>query len=212
MFKSDFFKQCQLISYLTGGDVAATDQSRQLGRLGRPKNGLRSHQGDFSETSPEVTTNSPGSRGDVSETSSQLRRRLRQLRPYLIGLETRWRRLRETSRVSGESREIQTCSNFLGDFFQSPAGLGDVSATSPRPAGDVTVTSPQFPWSPAGYGDVTETSPIPAGDWKKSPKNRTCFNFPRLPGDPASLQETSRRRRGDVSATSGDSNRQLVAT
>ena len=32
-----------------------------------------------------------GSRGDISETSSQLRGRLRQLRPYLIGLETRWR-------------------------------------------------------------------------------------------------------------------------
>ena len=50
-------------------------------------------------------------------------------------------------------------------------------------------------------GDVSETY------WrlKKSPKNRTCLNFPRLLGDPASLQETSRRRRGD-------SSRHLVAT
>ena len=81
-----------------------------------------------------------GSRGDVSETSSQLRGRLRQLRPYLIGLETRWRlesplvaetsprRLLETSRVSGESREIQTCSIF-GETFSS---LQQVSETSPR--------------------------------------------------------------------------------
>ena len=38
-----------------------------------------------------------------------------------------------------------------------------------------------------------ETSPRPAGDWKKSPKNRTCFNFSRLPEDPASLQEKSWR-------------------
>ena len=53
---------------LTKGDVAATDQSR---RLGRPKNSLCSHQGDVSETSrrrlqtrwqpipPEVTGTSP---------------------------------------------------------------------------------------------------------------------------------------------------------
>ena len=33
---------------------------------------------------------------------------------------------------------------------------------------------------------------------KVSPKNRTCLNFPRLPGDPASLQETSRRRLRDL--------------
>ena len=72
--------------------------------------------------------------------------------------------------------------DFFGDFFQSPAGRGDVSATSPRPAED------QGDW-----GDVAATSPRPAGDWKKSPKNRTCLNFPRLLGDPASLQETSRR-------------------
>ena len=51
-----------LRAYLIGGDVAATaatDQSRQLGRLGRPKNGLHSHQGDVAETYPDkVTTNS----------------------------------------------------------------------------------------------------------------------------------------------------------
>ena len=35
----------------------------------KKKNGLRSHQGDVSETSPYVTTNSPGSRGDIAATS-----------------------------------------------------------------------------------------------------------------------------------------------
>ena len=81
------------------------------------------------------------------------------LRPYLTGLETSWRlvgdsprRLLETSRVSGESRKNQTCSIFFcWDFFQSPAGRGDISATSPlvaetnftRDWGDVPATSPQ---------------------------------------------------------------------
>ena len=40
-----------LRAYLIGGDVAATDQSRKLGRILRPKNGLRSHQGDARATS-----------------------------------------------------------------------------------------------------------------------------------------------------------------
>ena len=40
---------------------------------------------------------------------------------------------------------------------------------------------------------VAETSPRPAGDWKSLQKNWTCLNFLRLPGDLASLQETSRR-------------------
>ena len=70
------------------------------------------------------------------------------------------RRLLETSRVSGESREIQTCS-ICGDFFQSPAGLGDVSATSPS----VAATSRRLILSASATG---ETSPRPAedqGDW-----------------------------------------------
>ena len=37
------------------------------------------------------------------------------------------------------------------------------------------------------FQDLLETE-------KVSQKNRTCFNFPWLPGDPASLHETSRRR------------------
>ena len=46
--------------YLTGGDVATTDQSQHLWRLRRPKNGLRSHQGDVLETSPEKVTTRGG--------------------------------------------------------------------------------------------------------------------------------------------------------
>ena len=169
---------------------------------------------------------SRGRRRDVSETSSQLRGSLRHLRPYLIGLETRWRlesplvaetsprRLLETSRVSGESREIQTCSIFLKTSFSlqqvsetSPRPAGDVAATSPRPAGDVAATSP---WFPAGLGDVAETSP-----------RQTCWRLEKvsqkieqvsISRDSPETRLVSRRRRGDVSATSGDSSRQLVAT
>ena len=56
-----------ILLYLTGGDVAATaatDQSRRLGRLGRPKNGLRSHQGDVAATVPRLI-----SRGDSGDQS-----------------------------------------------------------------------------------------------------------------------------------------------
>ena len=42
---------CNLRAYLIGEDVTATDQSRQLGRPGRTKNGLCSHQGDARATS-----------------------------------------------------------------------------------------------------------------------------------------------------------------
>ena len=98
------------------------------------------------------------------------------LRPYLTGLETRWRlggdsslrwmrrRLLETSRVSGESREIQTCSIFLETFSvssRSRRGLRDVRAQamfwapeSPRlislgSRGDVSLVRAQaIFWSP----------------------------------------------------------------
>ena len=36
--------------------------------------------------------------------------------------------------------------------------------------------------------DLLETEKV------NNKNNRTCLNFPRLPGDPASLQETSRKR------------------
>ena len=59
--------------------------------------------------------------------------------------ETSPRRLLETIRVSGESREIETCSIFLETF----SSLQQVSETSPRPAGD--------------QGDVAATNPVPTG-------------------------------------------------
>ena len=63
-----------LRAYLTGGDVAATDQLRQLGRLGRPKNDLRSHQGDVTATaetdqSQRLGRPTHGLRSHVAETS-----------------------------------------------------------------------------------------------------------------------------------------------
>ena len=155
-----------------------------------------------------MTTNSPRSRGDVAARSAavaatsprrlliKLRRRLRQLRPYLIGLETRWRpggdsslrcMVAETSPRRGKFKHVRF-------FFETFSSLHQVAGTSPHRHRNVAATSHQSPWSPAGLGDVAETSPRPAGDWKKSPKIQTCLNFPRLPGDPASLQETSRRR------------------
>ena len=101
----------------------------------------------------------------------------------------------ETSRVSGESREIEACLIFLETF----SSLQQVSETSTRRLRDLLETKETeetlCATSPAGLGDVAETSPRPAGDWNKSRKKyRTCLNFPRLPRDPASLKETSRRR------------------
>ena len=165
----------------------ALSPRRLLGDVSRGDN-------QFARKSRGCRRDISGSRGDVSETSSQLRGRLRQLRPYLIGLETRWRLesplVAETSRVSGESREIQTCSIF---FFGGGGRLFPVSSRSRRRLRDVSETCWRRRRNVSSVSLVSSRSLIPAGDWKKSPKNWTCFNFPRLPGDPASLQETSRR-------------------
>ena len=112
---------------------------------------------------------------------------------YLTGLETSWRlvgdsslrwlrrHLRDVAATSPGDKpglrgvaEKSNMFDFFLDFFQSPAGHGDVSATSPlvaetnftprlrRRPRDVTATSPR----PAGdWGDVSATSPSPAGDW-----------------------------------------------
>ena len=68
-------------AYFTGGDVAATDQSRQLKRLGRPKNGLRSHQGDVAATNQSRRLGRPKNglcshQGDVQDVSMTSWRRL----------------------------------------------------------------------------------------------------------------------------------------
>ena len=109
-----------LRAYLTGGDVAATaatDQLRQLGRLGRPKNGF--------------------------------------------ALSPRRRRAAATAETD-QSRK-----------------LGMACALTSR----------------RRLRDLLETE-------KVSPQKSNMFEFPATP----------RRRRGDVSATSGDSSRHLVAT
>ena len=112
--------------------------------------------------------------GNVSVTSPAVA-------PYLIGLETRWRlktplRLLETSWVSGELREIQTCSIFK-DFFQSRRCLRDVSETCWRPrrlrrrCGDVSSRSRRRLW------DLLETG-------KSRTKKSNTFEFPATPRRP----------------------------
>ena len=58
-------------------------------------------------------------------------------------------------------------------------------------------------------GDVSETC------WRLKnsppPQNRTCLNFLRLPGDPASLQETSRRRLRNKRRLESPPSRHLVS-
>ena len=97
-------------------------------------------------------------------------------------LQTRWQPIRPE--VAGTSpRSLRQSPQRLLSLL----GLQQVSETSVE-------TSPQSRTKlvSATLPQLMETSPRPAGDWKKSPKkNRTCLN---LPGDPASLQETSQRR------------------
>ena len=74
---------------------------------------------------------------------------------------------------------------------------------------DFAATSPQSSWSPAGLRSRAQKSPRRCRNWwrrrrdvsetcwrleKVYLKKWTCLNFSRLPGDPASLQETSQRR------------------
>ena len=114
-------------------------------------------------------------------------------RPYLIGLETRWRPggdlsfrwlrrcLREVSwRLAGSpgSRGKFKHVRFFGDFFQSPAGLGDVSIS----CGDVAETNFVRDW-----GDVSTRLRIRCGDCR-----RRHGDIPWLPGE---LVVTSLRHR-----------------
>ena len=135
-----------------------------------------------------------------------LRGRLRQLRPYLIGLETRWRLESPLVAEMSPRRLLGVAGNsnmfdFFGDFFQSPAGLGDVSATSPRPAGDVAATSSSVSLvssrSRRRRGDVSDHS---AGDWKMSPKKK--IEHVSISRDSPETRLVSRRRRGDIAETS----------
>ena len=72
-------------------------------------------------------------------------------------------------------------------------------------------TTSQVELVSATVGDVSETSQKPPGDWKKSFKNKTCLNFPRLPGYPVSRQETSRRRLRNKRRLQSRISRELVS-
>ena len=139
-----------LRAYLIGGDVAATRETPgdQKWLALSPRRRL----GDISRGDNQFARKSRGRRRDVSETSSQLRRRLRQLLPYFIGLETRWRpggdsSLRDVSWRLAGSPGNSNMFDLFGDFFP-------VSSRSRRRRRIVPATSPQSPWSPAGLGDV----------------------------------------------------------
>ena len=144
-----------LRAYLIGGDVAATDQSR---RLGRPKNGLRSPRQCQSDVRDKVTTNSRESLDDASTRS--------------VTWSLKWVKQRRGDVAATSSQSPW-----------SPAGLGDVTETSPQSLTNLVSTTDE---------DVAETSPRPCLDWKKSPpKKSNMFEFP---ATPRSLQETSQRR------------------
>ena len=127
---------------------------------------------------------------------------VRRLESPLVA-ETSPRRLLETSRVSGEPREIQTYSIFCqwGRLFPVPSRsrrrLRNVSIS----CGDVTVNNFVRVWgilsptSPRHFCDVSET-------WKPRRLRRRCGDCrrpPRLPGElvvilSGDVSETSRRR------------------
>ena len=100
------------------------------------------------------------------------------------------RRLLDTSWVSGESREVQTCSFFFGYFSQSPASLGDVSVS----CGAVAETNFVRDW-----GDVSTMSPRPAETKETEETLRRRLRDAAWPtletaGDVAATEKTSQRR------------------
>ena len=142
---------------------------------------------------------------------SPWRRRRRDCRDWSVAATRATRETRETKKMAcaftkeTSRRRLQTrwqpwfarkTRRRLRDVFSvaatSPA-VSVVSSRSRRRHGDVMDMISLRNWW-RRRGDVSETC------WRleKSPKslqkNRTSLNFPRLPGDWASLQETSRRR------------------
>ena len=164
------------------------------------KNSLRSHQsGDVAATAPCLYIPRSTTRSIIrwcQHTLSHVITKLGQTASSSVA-EKSLQRLLSLQQVSETSR-------------RRLLSLQQVSETSrgTSPQSRVKLVS-------ATNGDVAETSPRPAGDWKKSPKKSNMFDFsatPRRTGlSPGDVAATSRRRRGDVSVTSGDSSRQLVA-
>ena len=169
--------------YLTGGDVAATtatDQSRRLGRLGRPKIACALTK---AETSP----------------------RLLPVYIYLdLQLDLSFDDVNTSSVAEKSLQRLLSLQQGLGDVAetspQSPAGLGGRR-------GDVAGTSPQsrVKLVSATNGDVAETSRRCLRDLLETErslrKNRTCLIFPRTPRrpglSPGDVAATSRRRLRD---------------
>ena len=83
--------------------------------------------------------------------------------------------------------------------------VSSVSSRSRRRRGDVSPVADKISLRDvaATDGDVAETSPRPAGDWRKSQKIIE-HDFSR---DSPETRLVSRRRRGGVSVTCGDSSR-----
>ena len=178
--------------YLTGGDVAATtatDQSRRLGLLGRPKIACALTK---AETSPRLLP-------VYIYLDLQLGLSFDDVNTRSVTWSLKWVKQRQAGVAEKSLQRLLSLQQVSETSPQSPAGLGDVAGTSPQSL--VKLVS-------ATNGDVAETSPRPAGDWKKSKKKLNMFDFSATPRRPRLV---SRRRRGDVSATSGDSSRQLVA-
>ena len=138
--------QTKLRPYLTNGDVAATSptyQSRQSRRRLQQKNGLRSHQGDVSATSPDkVTSTLFGSRGDVAAATSPRR--------FLVATS-----LRDVSGSRGDVSET-----FPGSRGDLAGSLHWVSARLRRRRGDVSAVADIISLRDvaATDGDVSETS------------------------------------------------------
>ena len=106
---------CRILrAYLPGGDVAVTDQLRQLGRLGKPKHGLRSHQGDVAATAE----------------TDQSRRLGRPKHGCALTSRRRLRDLLETEKVSKQSNMFEFPGNSLETRLVSRRRREDVSATS----------------------------------------------------------------------------------
>ena len=123
---------------------------------------------------------------------------------YLTGLETRWWLVGDSSRRKFKHVDFW---RLFPVSSRSRRRLRNVSETYWRRRRNVSSVSLVSSRSRRCRGDVSDTC------WRLEnvSKNRTCFNSPRLPGDPASLQETSRRRLRNQRRLESPTSRHLVS-